>query len=147
MRVELGTGRCVEVWLISRPEIKVQIASPITATFEVECSVVRGLATMDPTRQLNCLRGRDDRPVPAAHRHSTSRNIALAVIILLTALQVQSPLEFSLFPSVLLLAATLGRLVLNISTTRLILSSGADGTGAAGNIIQSLAATSWAKIL
>ncbi len=63
-------------------------------------------------------------------------NIALAVIILLTTLQVQSPLDFSLFPSVLL-AATLGRLVLNISTTRLILSHGTDGAGAAGNIIES----------
>ncbi len=63
-------------------------------------------------------------------------NIALAVIILLTTLQVQSPLEFSLFPSILLFA-TLGRLVLNISTTRLILSKGADGTESAGRIIQS----------
>ncbi len=63
-------------------------------------------------------------------------NIAVAVIILLTTLQVQSPLEFSLFPSILL-TATLGRLVLNVSTTRLILSNGADGTESAGRIIQS----------
>lgn len=50
-------------------------------------------------------------------------NIALASIILLTAISVASPLEFSVFPSVLL-GATLMRLVLNIATTRLILTSG-----------------------
>jgi flagellar biosynthesis protein FlhA len=76
-------------------------------------------------------------PVPAALLDILlAGNIALAVIILLTVLNVRSPLEFSLFPSVLL-AATLGRLVLNISATRIILSHGADGVGAAGNIIES----------
>jgi flagellar biosynthesis protein FlhA len=76
-------------------------------------------------------------PVPAAVIDILLvANIALAVVILLTTLQVQSPLEFSLFPSILL-TATLGRMVLNISTTRLILSHGADGQGAAGNVIDS----------
>ena len=76
-------------------------------------------------------------PVPAAIIDVLLANIALAIIILLTTLQVRTPLEFSLFPSILL-AATLGRLVLNISTTRLILkSSGSDGIDAAGHIIQS----------
>ncbi len=63
-------------------------------------------------------------------------SIALSVIILLTTLHVRSPLEFSLFPSVLLVA-TLCRLVLNISTTRLILTEGHRGMDAAGMIIQS----------
>ena len=44
-------------------------------------------------------------------------NIAVAVIILLTTVYVRTPLEFSIFPS-LLLATTLMRLVLNVATTR-----------------------------
>lgn len=64
-------------------------------------------------------------------------NITLAVIVLLATIQAKSPLELSVFPS-LLLAATLGRLVLNVATTRLILSNGADGEmAAAGGVIQS----------
>ncbi len=64
-------------------------------------------------------------------------NITLAVIVLLSTIQVKSPLELSIFPS-LLLVATLGRLVLNVATTRLILSRGADSEmAAAGGVIQS----------
>jgi flagellar biosynthesis protein FlhA len=64
-------------------------------------------------------------------------NITVAVIVLLTTVYVGTPLEFSIFPS-LLLATTLARLVLNVATTRLILT-GADssGMGAAGGVIQS----------
>ena len=64
-------------------------------------------------------------------------NITISVIVLLTTVYVATPLEFSIFPS-LLLATTLGRLVLNVATTRLILT-GADarGMGAAGGVIQS----------
>jgi flagellar biosynthesis protein FlhA len=63
-------------------------------------------------------------------------SITLSVIVLLTAIQVRTPLEFSIFPS-MLLAATLGRLVLNIATTRLILTeAGNQGTGAAGGVIE-----------
>ena len=47
-------------------------------------------------------------------------NITVAVIVLLTTIYVKTPLEFSIFPS-LLLATTLGRLVLNVASTRLIL--------------------------
>ncbi len=67
-------------------------------------------------------------------------NITFAAVILLTTIYVSSPLEFSVFPS-LLLGATLSRLVLNIATTRLILTAGADGCGveaaqlAAGRVI------------
>ena len=52
-------------------------------------------------------------------------NITVAVVILMTTLFVQTPLEFSIFPS-LLLTTTLTRLVLNIATTRLILTRAAD---------------------
>jgi len=67
-------------------------------------------------------------------------NLALAAVILLTTIHVRSPLEFNVFPS-LLLGATLLRLVLNVATTRLILTAGADGAGpdqaaqAAGGVI------------
>src|SRR5688572_24386376 len=50
-------------------------------------------------------------------------NITLSVIILVTTVYVKSPLEFAVFPS-LLLAVTLFRLVLNVATTRLILTAG-----------------------
>lgn len=64
-------------------------------------------------------------------------NIALSVIILLTTVYVAMPLEFSVFPTVLL-ATTLARLVLNVATTRLILTEGATaGLSAAGGVIQS----------
>jgi flagellar biosynthesis protein FlhA len=63
-------------------------------------------------------------------------SITMSVIVLLTSIQVRTPLEFSVFPS-LLLAATLGRLVLNIATTRLILTQAeSDGARAAGGVIQ-----------
>ena len=48
-------------------------------------------------------------------------NITLSVIVLVTTIYVTSPLEFAVFPS-LLLAVTLFRLVLNVATTRLILT-------------------------
>src|SRR5271170_1855557 len=52
-------------------------------------------------------------------------NITLSVIVLVTTIYVQSPLEFAVFPS-LLLAVTLFRLVLNVATTRLILTASGD---------------------
>ncbi|MBN2022714.1 MAG: flagellar biosynthesis protein FlhA [Pirellulales bacterium] len=64
-------------------------------------------------------------------------NITVAVIILLTTVYVRTPLEFSIFPS-LLLATTLARLVLNVATTRLILTRAeADGMMAAGGVVKS----------
>ena len=63
-------------------------------------------------------------------------NMAVAVVMLLTTLYVQTPLEFNVFPS-LLLATTLFRLVLNIATTRLILTRAAvDGLSAAGGVVR-----------
>src|SRR5580765_7942854 len=65
-----------------------------------------------------------------------SCNITLAVIILLTTIYVRTPLEFSVFPS-LLLATTLARLVLNVASTRLILTKGGvNGLDAAGGVIR-----------
>jgi flagellar biosynthesis protein FlhA len=57
-----------------------------------------------------------------------------SVLILMTALFIRKPLEFSAFPAVLLVA-TLFRLGLNIASTRLILSHGHEGPDAAGDII------------
>ncbi|MFN3190389.1 MAG: flagellar biosynthesis protein FlhA [Aureliella sp.] len=63
-------------------------------------------------------------------------NIATAMIILLTTVYVRKPLEFSVFPT-LLVATTLFRLVLNVGTTRLILTRGANhGDSAAGGVIR-----------
>ena len=65
-----------------------------------------------------------------------SANIAVAVVMLLTSVYVRRPLEFSIFPS-LLLATTLGRLVLNVATTRLILTRAeAHGLDAAGGVVR-----------
>ncbi|MFG1400476.1 flagellar biosynthesis protein FlhA [Xanthobacter sediminis] len=61
-------------------------------------------------------------------------SIALSVLILMVALWITKPLEFSAFPTVLLIATML-RLGLGVATTRLILSHGSDGVHAAGNII------------
>ncbi|MBX7073744.1 MAG: flagellar biosynthesis protein FlhA [Pirellulales bacterium] len=66
-----------------------------------------------------------------------SANICISVLTLLTTIYVATPLEFSIFPT-LLLAVTLGRLVLNVATTRLILTRAeSDGMLAAGGVIKS----------
>lgn len=61
-------------------------------------------------------------------------SIALSVLILMVSLWIQKPLDFSAFPTVLLLATML-RLSLNIATTRVILSEGHQGVNAAGHVI------------
>jgi len=63
-----------------------------------------------------------------------SIDIGLAVVLLLTAIYVKDAVEFSVFPS-LLLVLTLLRLALNVAGTRLILLNGADGVEAAGHVI------------
>src|SRR5215475_9675211 len=63
-----------------------------------------------------------------------SVDIGLAVVLLLTALYVREPIEFSVFPSLLLLL-TLLRLSLNVAGTRLILLHGGEGVEAAGHVI------------
>ncbi len=65
-------------------------------------------------------------------------SIAMSVVILMVGLWIEKPLQFSAFPTVLLMA-TLLRLSLNVATTRLILSHGAEGTTAAGHVIAGFA--------
>ncbi len=66
---------------------------------------------------------------------SLAISITFSVLILMTCLFIQTPLEFSVFPTVLLLATML-RLALNMASTRLILSEGHEGTDAAGRVIE-----------
>ncbi len=66
---------------------------------------------------------------------SLAISITFSVLVLMTALFIQKPLEFSAFPTVLLIATML-RLALNLASTRLILSHGHDGTDAAGKVIE-----------
>ncbi len=63
-------------------------------------------------------------------------NIALAMIVLLVSLNARRPLDFSVFPTVLLLT-TLLRLSLNVASTRIILMQGQTGPDAAGKVIES----------
>jgi flagellar biosynthesis protein FlhA len=63
-------------------------------------------------------------------------NIALSLIILLVTVYALRPLDFAVFPTVLLIA-TLLRLALNVASTRVVLLEGHTGTGAAGQVIQS----------
>src|SRR5690606_30454399 len=65
-------------------------------------------------------------------------SIAFSVLILMVALWIQRPLDFSSFPTVLLIA-TMIRLALNIATTRVILSHGNEGHDAAGGVIAGFA--------
>ncbi len=64
-----------------------------------------------------------------------STNITLSVIVLLVSMYITRPVEFTVFPTTLLLL-TLFRLALNISSTRLILTQGNSGTAAAGHVIE-----------
>src|SRR4030042_5186205 len=63
-------------------------------------------------------------------------NIALAMIVMLVSLNARRPLDFSVFPTVLLLT-TLLRLSLNVASTRIILMQGHTGPDAAGKVIES----------
>src|SRR3954467_13307258 len=65
---------------------------------------------------------------------SLALSITLSVLILMVALFIHKPLEFSAFPTVLLIATML-RLALNLASTRLILSHGHEGVNAAGHVI------------
>ncbi|MEM1048648.1 MAG: flagellar biosynthesis protein FlhA [Pseudomonadota bacterium] len=62
-------------------------------------------------------------------------SLIFSVLILMTALFIQGPLEFSAFPTVLLIA-TMMRLALNLASTRLILANGHEGGDAAGHVIE-----------
>jgi flagellar biosynthesis protein FlhA len=62
-------------------------------------------------------------------------NIVLAILVLLVSVSIRRPLEFSVFPTLLLLA-TLMRLTLNVASTRVVLIEGHEGGDAAGRVIQ-----------
>ncbi len=62
-------------------------------------------------------------------------NIALSLVVLLVVVYALRPLDFSLFPS-MLLVATLLRLALNVASTRVVLLEGHNGPGAAGKVIE-----------
>lgn len=75
-------------------------------------------------------------PVPAfALDIFFSFNIALSIIVLLTALYTVKPLDFMVFPTVLLMSTML-RLSLNVASTRVVLTEGHTGTDAAGKVIE-----------
>ncbi len=74
-------------------------------------------------------------PIPAILLDFTlTLSLALSILILLVAIYTNKALEFSVFPS-LLLISTLFRLALNVATTRVILSHGHEGPSAAGSVI------------
>ncbi|MDP4022590.1 flagellar biosynthesis protein FlhA [Methylobacterium sp. NEAU 140] len=62
-------------------------------------------------------------------------SIIISVLIMMTGLSIDNPLEFTVFPT-LLLIATMLRLALNLASTRLILAHGHEGTAAAGHVIE-----------
>lgn len=68
-----------------------------------------------------------------------SFNIALAIVVLLVAVYALRPLDFAVFPTILLVA-TLLRLALNVASTRVVLLNGHEGTGAAGKVIEAFGA-------
>ena len=63
-------------------------------------------------------------------------NIVIGLVVIMVAINVTKPLEFSAFPSILLFATML-RLGLNVASTRVVLVEGHNGTGAAGKVIES----------
>src|SRR6187549_535485 len=63
-------------------------------------------------------------------------NIALSIVIVMSVFYVARPVEFGVFPTILLLA-TLLRLALNVASTRVVLLHGHTGSGAAGHVIES----------
>lgn len=66
-------------------------------------------------------------------------NIALSLVIIFAVVYVKRPMDFSAFPTILLLA-TLLRLGLNVASTRVVLMDGHNGPGAAGKVIESFGA-------
>ncbi|SUA90113.1 Flagellar biosynthesis protein flhA [Pandoraea pulmonicola] len=62
-------------------------------------------------------------------------NIVMAIVVVLVSVSVKRPLDFSVFPTVIL-ASTLMRLTLNVASTRVVLLKGHEGTNAAGHVIE-----------
>ena len=63
-------------------------------------------------------------------------NICLSIVIVLVSVYAQRPLDFVIFPTIILIS-TLFRLALNVASTRIVLLEGHTGTGAAGQVIES----------
>src|SRR5690606_4040062 len=63
-------------------------------------------------------------------------NIALSIVVLLVCVYAMRPLDFAVFPTILLVA-TLLRLALNVASTRVVLLNGHEGGDAAGKVIES----------
>src|SRR5262245_10122579 len=72
---------------------------------------------------------------PAVLDLMLATSIALSVALLLISINIEKPLDLSAFPSILLFG-TLFRLALNVASTRLILLNGAEGSQAAGHVIE-----------
>src|SRR5690242_16435093 len=66
---------------------------------------------------------------------SLALSLSFSILILMTAVFIKKPLEFSSFPTILLITTML-RLALNLASTRLILGHGSEGTDASGYVIQ-----------
>jgi flagellar biosynthesis protein FlhA len=66
---------------------------------------------------------------------SLAFSLSFSILILMTAVFIRKPLEFSSFPTILLIT-TMMRLALNLASTRLILGHGSEGTAASGYVIQ-----------
>ena len=62
-------------------------------------------------------------------------NIAMSILVLMVSISARRPLDFSLFPTVILIT-TLMRLTLNVASTRVVLLDGHTGSDAAGKVIQ-----------
>ncbi|HCC61476.1 MAG TPA: flagellar biosynthesis protein FlhA, partial [Pseudomonas sp.] len=62
-------------------------------------------------------------------------NIALSIVVLLVSVYALRPLDFAVFPTILLVA-TLMRLALNVASTRVVLINGHEGGSAAGHVIE-----------
>ncbi|MEP2946964.1 MAG: flagellar biosynthesis protein FlhA [Lentilitoribacter sp.] len=108
---------------MAQPEVAV---TPIKLTFGKDMGFALGIITILSVLFL---------PIPAFLIDlGLAFSIAFSVLILMVALWIQKPLDFSSFPTILLIA-TMTRLSLNIATTRVILSDGNSGTEAAGNVI------------
>jgi len=106
----------------------VKTKSPITFAAPSEMMAVIGVVTVLIVMII---------PVPAMLLDFfLALNITLSITILLISMYTQKPLDFSVFPS-LLLMTTLFRLSLNVASTRLILLNGHDGAQAAGKVIKS----------
>ena len=89
----------------------------------------------DPLNALIPDRKNTNKKLKEKRRESLSSVLPISLLVLVTTMFMNSPLEFSIFPS-LLLVTTLLRLALNVSSTRLILLNGDMGVEAAGGVIR-----------